>query len=104
MFDKFLSTTGKLSSRLKPAFIAMFPWLITGIAMVGVIVIMTPRSEVVEIGDEAWLNGSAGGVSEQPHLLIEPPAQDSRSEGRRKSQPGHRASAAAGRFRFCPEH
>jgi cell division septation protein DedD len=81
MFYKFLSMTDKLPSRLKPAFIAMFPWLITGIALVGVIVIMTPRSDVIGIGDETWLNGSAGGGSEQPHLLIEPPAQDSRTEG-----------------------
>ena len=72
--------SAKLSSRIMPALSAVFPWLITGIAIVGVIVIITPRSAVIEISDEAWLNSSADGVSGQPHLPVEPPAQDSGSE------------------------
>jgi cell division septation protein DedD len=72
--------TSKFSSRIKPVFITVFPWLITGIAIVGVIVIMTPRSAVIKTGDEAWLNSSADGVSGLP-LPVEPVAQDSRGEG-----------------------
>jgi cell division septation protein DedD len=81
MLFNLRSVTGKLSSRIKRAFIAVSPWLITGIVMVAAIVIITPRSAVIEISDEAWLNSSTAGISGQPQLPVDPPAQDSRSEG-----------------------
>ena len=72
--------TDKLSSYIKPAVIAVYPWLLTGIAMVIVIMIITPRSAVMDLGDESWLDSPAVGASGQPGQPVVPPAQVSKSE------------------------
>lgn len=72
--------TDKLSFSIKTTFDTVFPWLISGIALVGAIMIMTPRTAVMEISDEAWLNNSADGVSGQPRLPVETSGPVSRIE------------------------
>jgi len=72
--------TDSLSSRIKPAFDAVFPWLISGIALIVAIMLITPRTAVMKISDEAWLDSSTEGVSGQLHQPVEPPAQVSTSE------------------------
>jgi len=79
MIYNLQSMTDNLSSYIKPAFTAVYPWLITGIAMV-VAIMITPRSAVMDPGDESWLDSSADGVSAQPYRPVKPPAHLSTSE------------------------
>ncbi|MGB7933084.1 MAG: SPOR domain-containing protein [Gammaproteobacteria bacterium] len=81
MLNNLLSMTSKLSSCIKPAFITVFPWLITGLAMIGAIMIIMPRSGVMAIRDTAWLDSPGDAVAGLPRPPVEPAAQDPGSEG-----------------------
>jgi cell division septation protein DedD len=71
----------RLLSSFKSSVIGVFPWLITALAIVAVVVLMTPRTPVIVLDDEVWSNSPADDVSEAPHLPEAPLAQDWSAEG-----------------------
>jgi cell division septation protein DedD len=46
-------------------------------AVVGVIMVMTPRTGTMEISDEAWVSSTADGISEQSDQLADQPSESS---------------------------
>jgi cell division septation protein DedD len=70
----------KTSLTLKSFLIPLFPWLIAGLAIVAVIVTMTPRYSAVRISDEAWLNESPGEDTQQTLSPVASSALDHKSE------------------------
>lgn len=69
--SRFGSSTHKLSAFIHQFFTTVFPWLVGGMAVVGVIVMMTPRTGTMQISDDAWVSSSADGISEQSDPLVD---------------------------------
>jgi cell division septation protein DedD len=78
--SEVFSLNNKLFRSLQPRFVAVLPWLLAGIAIVGVIVLMTPRPAVVEIGNEAWLERDPTGSDAIDAPVTEPASDATQSQ------------------------